>query len=251
MIDGAELGGLTVLITGGTRRIGFAIAAECARAGANVVMNYVRDQERAGKSVSAIEARGGRALAVQADVRQPGQVEKMVKVAVERFGSVDVLVNSAALRPHSALSELSLAAWHDVLGIILDGAFICARACAPHLVRSGRGAIVNIGGLVAERGNAQAVHVSAAKSGLIGLTRALARHFGPLGVTVNCLTPGCILDDDDEAERRARASPTEAIPMGRPGSPQDVAGVVRALVGPGFRFYTGQNLHLNGGSFMA
>lgn len=253
MSESLELHGLTALITGGTRRIGFAIAEECARAGANVVMNYVHDEARAAKSIAIIEARAGRAIAVQADVRDARQVDEMVGAAVTRFGGVDILVNSAAIRPHCAFPDLSLSAWQDVLSVILDGAYNCVQACAPYLIRSGRGAIVNMGGLMAELGNARAIHVSAGKSGLIGLTRALAQHFGPLGVTVNCVTPGSIVadDDDDDEERRGRAEAASNIPMRRCGTPQDVASVVRAIVGPGFRFFTGQNVHLNGGSFMA
>ena len=251
MTEDQELSGLTALVTGGTRRIGLAIATECARAGANIVINYAGDHVQATTAVQAIEALGGRVMAVQADVRDSRQVDGMVAKALGRFGGVDILVNNAAKRPHSTLQALSLAAWHDVVHLILDGSFLCAKACEPYLSRTGRGSIVNIGGLVAQLGNVEAPHVSAAKSGLVGLTRALAQHFGPLGVTVNCLTPGSIVAEEDDAERRGRAFSLEQIPMRRVGTPQDVAGAVRALVGPQFRFLTGQNLHLNGGVFMS
>jgi 3-oxoacyl-[acyl-carrier protein] reductase len=251
MIEEQELGGLTVLVTGGTRRIGLAMALECARAGANVVVNYAGDHVQAATAVQAIEALGGRALAVHADVRDGLQVTRLVTTAVDHFGGVDILINNAARRPHAKLSGISLADWHDVLDLIIDGAFLCAKECERHLPRTGRGAILNIGGLVAQLGNGDAPHVSAGKSGLIGLTRALAQHFGPLGVTVNCLTPGSIVAADDDAERRGRAPSVDKIPLRRVGTPQDIAGAARAIVGPRFRFLTGQTVHINGGVFMS
>jgi 3-oxoacyl-[acyl-carrier protein] reductase len=246
-----ELDGLIALVTGGSRRIGLAIGRELAVAGATIVVNYAHDEAQAERAVRAIEADGGRALAIRADIGDPPQVKAMVERAVAELGGIDILINNAASRPHGELAGLSLGDWHRVLGVALDGAFLCAQACEAHLVRSGRGSIVNIGGLVAQMGHSKTLPVSAAKMGLVGLTRSLAHHFGPLGVTVNCLAPGSIGSQEDDAERRARQHPLESIPLRRIGSPQDVARAVRALVGPAFRFLTGQTIHLNGGIYMA
>ena len=250
-MSGGELEGLVALITGGSRRIGLAIGRELARGGAAIVVNYAHDAAQAAEAVRAIEADGGKALAIRADVGDPEAVKAMVDEAAAAFGGLDILVNNAASRPHMALAEISLEEWHRVLNLALDGAFLCAQACEPWLGKTGRGSIVNIGGLVAQTGNAKTLPVSAAKMGLVGLTRSLAHHFGPAGVTVNCLTPGSISAEEDDAERRTRSFPLDAIPMRRLGTPQDVAGAVRALAGPAFRYVTGQILHLNGGVYMA
>lgn len=251
MSTARELDGLVALVTGGSRRIGLAIARELAAAGAKIAINYAHDDAQAVRAVRVIEESGGRAIAVRADVSDAAQVQAMVARAAGELGGIDILINSAAWRPHTALGDLSLEEWHRVLGITLDGAFLCAQACETHLARSGRGSIVNIGGLMAQQGHSKTLPVSAAKMGLVGVTRSLAHHFGPLGVTVNCLAPGSIAAEEDDIARRARQHPLDEIPLRRNGSPLDVARAVRALVGPPFRFLTGQTIHLNGGIYMA
>ena len=133
----------------------------------------------------------------------------MFDAASEQLGGVDILVNNAAKRPHSGLSELTLEEWHGVTDIVLDGTFLCAQAAERSLVRSGRGAIINIGGLFATLGAPHTPHVSAAKMGLIGMTRSLATYFGPQGVTVNCVVPGSVAAPDDPPERASRHQPLE------------------------------------------
>ena len=246
-----SLKGCVALVTGGSRRIGLAIVRELAGAGADIAINYSTDAAQAERAVREIEALGRRAVAVKADIRDRDAVAAMVDVAASRLGGVDIVVNNAARRPHSSLADLTLPEWHEVTDIVLDGTFLCAQAAEPWLVRQGRGAIVNIGGLFGMLGTPNAPHVGAAKMGLIGITRSLATHFGPKGVTVNCVVPGSVAAPDDPPERASRHQPLETIPMRRLGSPQDIARVVRALAGPDFRYVTGQTLHVNGGLFRA
>jgi 3-oxoacyl-[acyl-carrier protein] reductase len=242
-----ELRGLVALVTGGSRRIGQTIARELARAGAGVVINYASDAGGAERALNDLHGLGGRAIAVKADVRNRDEVRSMIDRAEHELGGVDILINNAAKRPHSNLADLTLEEWHNVTDIVLDGAFLCAQAAEALLVRSGRGAIVNIGGLFATIGAPQSLHVSAAKMGLIGMTRSLATHFGPQGVTVNCVVPGSITAPDDPADRASRLQSLDSIPMRKHGTPEDIARVVRAVAGPDFRYVTGQTIHVNGG----
>lgn len=246
-----SLKGCVALVTGGSRRIGLAIARELASAGADIAINYSSDAPQAEAAVREIDALGRRAIAVKADIRDRDAVRAMVEFAAKQLGGIDILVNNAARRPHAKLSDLTLKEWHEVTDIVLDGAFLCAQAADPWLARQGRGAIVNIGGLFGMLGTPDSPHVSAAKMGLIGMTRSLATYFGPKGVTVNCIVPGSVAAPDDPPERASRHQPLENIPMRRLGSPDDIARVVRALTGPDFRYVTGQTLHVNGGLFRA
>ncbi|HYG54724.1 MAG TPA: SDR family oxidoreductase [Burkholderiales bacterium] len=228
-----ELEGRVALVTGAGRNIGRAIALELAAAGAHVVVN-AKTSKREIDTVAA-EVDG---LALLADVTDEAAVERMVAQALARFGRLDILVNNAAVRTGS---------WREVTSIILDGAWHCSTAAGPHLSKGGTGAIINIGGMSAHTGAAGRAHVVAAKSGLVGLTRALAHDLAPHGVTVNCVVPGLI--------ETARTSPSahgdKVGPLGRRGTPQEVAAVVRFLAGPGARYITGQTLHVNGGAFTA
>lgn len=212
-----SLRGCVALVTGGSRRIGLAIASELAAAGADIALNFASDAAQAEAAVRQIEAVGRRAVAVKADIRDRDAVRAMVEVATQRLGGIDILVNNAARRPHSNLSELTLKEWHEVTDIVLDGTFLCAQAVEPWIIRQGRGSIINIGGLFGMLGAPNSPHVSAAKMGLIGMTRSLATHFGPKGVTVNCVVPGSVSAPDDPPERASRHQPLETIPMRRLG----------------------------------
>ena len=176
----------------------------------------------------------------------------MVAATLREFGRLDILVNNAAVRAETPFAEIRLEEWRRVLATVLDGAFLCAQACQPHLARAGSGAIVNIGGMTGHKGAQGRAHVVAAKAGLAGLTRALALDLAPQGITVNCVVPGTI-----ETVRGLPGAPErpahrqELPPLGRRGAPEEIAGTVRFLCGPGARYITGQSLHANGGGFMA
>jgi 3-oxoacyl-[acyl-carrier protein] reductase len=246
-----ELAGRVALVTGAGRNIGRAIALALADGGATVAVNARRSQAEIDGVAREIGSAGGKALAVLADVTDPAAVARMVAAVEARFGRIDILVNNAAVREASSLDEIDLARWREITGVILDGAFICAKACLRSL-RAGGGTIVNIGGLSAHTGAAGRPHVVAAKAGIVGLTRALAHDLAADGVTVNCVVPGLIdtVRGETSGARSAHAGRRESA-LGRRGTPEEVAHAVRFLAGPGARYITGQTLHVSGGAFMA
>jgi 3-oxoacyl-[acyl-carrier protein] reductase len=244
----AELHGSVALVTGAARNIGREIALALAQAGAAVVVNAKTSGEAALAVVAEIEAAGGTATALLADVTEPADVQRLIAHAVGAFGRLDILVNNAALRDEAPFEELTYARWRSVLQIVLDGAFLCTQAAAPHLRSGGRGAIVNIGGLTAHTGAQHRVHVVTAKAGLVGFTRALAHDLSPGGVTANLVVPGLIETTRDGAAPAHRRERKTLV--GRHGRPDDIASAVRFLAGPGARYITGQTLQVNGGLYL-
>ena len=246
-----ELVGRVALVTGAGRNIGRAIARALAAGGATVIVNVRSNQAEADEVVHAIERDGGKAISQVADVADEAAVGRMVADAAKQLGRIDYLVNNASLRNERHFDQMSFAEWREVLGVTLDGAFHCAKACLPHLKASGAGALVNIGGLSAHTGSKHRAHVIAAKAGLVGFTRALAHDLAGDGVTVNLVAPGTI----DTARRTDVAQPAHHLTnntlTGRRGAPDDVASTVRFLCGPGARYITGQTIHVNGGAFLS
>ncbi len=243
MTPGREMAGKVVLITGGARNIGRAIARSLAAGGAKVMVNALHAQSDMDETVRSIEAAGGTAAGCLADVTDPHAVEMMVSAAVARFGRIDALVNNAASRTEQAFGDMSFADWRRIVSVILDGAFLCSHACLPHLIRAGGGTIVNIGGETGHTGASNRAHVVSAKAGLAGLTKALALDLAPHQITVNCVVPGRI---ETLRSGHARGVP----PLGRPGQPGEVAAMVRMLCGPDARYITGQSIHVNGGGYL-
>jgi 3-oxoacyl-[acyl-carrier protein] reductase len=251
LTPGQELSGKVLLITGGARNIGRAIARAVAAGGATVMVNALGSRADVDATVRAIEASGGTAAGCLADVTDPDAVAAMVAATVDRFGRIDALVNNAAVRPEKPFGEMSFDDWRRVLAVVLDGAFLCSHACLPHLARAGGGSIVNIGGETGHRGAAGRAHVVTAKAGLAGMTKALALDLAAQQITVNCVVPGRI--DTLRAGPGTPGQPAHrpAIPpIGRLGLPEEVATIVRMLCGPEARYITGQAIHVNGGGYM-
>lgn len=240
------------IVTGASRNIGRAIALELAREGAAVVVNARSSSAEAEAVAAEIKTQGGRAVVKLADVTDPVQSAALVATALEAFGRLDCVVNNAAVRRETPVADLELAEWREVIAIVLDGAFLMAKAAIPHLAASDMASIVNIGGLTAHTGASNRAHVVAAKSGLVGLTRALAHELAPSGITVNCVSPGMI---ETARERSAPASPSHhkihAPLVGRRGRPQEIAALVRFLAGPDGRYLTGQTIQANGGAYFS
>ncbi len=246
-----ELAGRVAIVTGAGRNIGHAMALALAAAGATVVVNVRSNKSEADSVVRQIESHGGRAIAMVADVANAEAVERMVADTALQFGRIDYLINNASLRAERHFAEMTFTEWREVMGVTLDGAFHCAKACLPHLKASGAGAIVNVGGLSAHTGSKHRAHVIAAKAGLVGFTRALAHDLANDSVTVNLVAPGTI----DTARKADAAKPAHHLInnalTGKRGAPDDVAAMVRFLCGPGARYVTGQTIHVNGGAYFA
>jgi 3-oxoacyl-[acyl-carrier protein] reductase len=252
MQDPAKLAGKVALVTGAARNIGRAIACALAADGAAVMVNARTSRKDAEDTAEQIRAAGGNAALHLADVTDPPAVIAMVEATVKEFGRLDFLVNNAAIRAETPFAQIQLQDWRRILATALDGAFLCTQACLPHLSRGGGGAIVNVGGLTGHTGARGRAHVVTAKAGLAGMTRALAHDLAPHGITVNCVVPGTIETVRGLPGAPERPAHRQALPpLGRRGTPEDIANAVRFLCGPGARYITGQALHISGGGYMA
>lgn len=238
----------TVLITGASRGIGAACAREFARDGYRVAINYHKSEEKALALCEELTSLGTEAIAVCADVGDSAAVDEMVKQVEERFGRIDVLVNNAGIALQKLVTETSDEEWDRMISTDLSAAFRCARAVAPAMIRAHSGYIVNIASMWGEVGASCEVAYSAAKAGVIGLTKALAKELGPSGIRVNAISPGVIMTD-----MMAGFSPSdiealkEEIPLGVLGVPEDIAHAAVFLSSDKARFITGQVLGVNGG----
>jgi 3-oxoacyl-[acyl-carrier protein] reductase len=244
-----ELDGKVAIVTGAGRNIGRAIALALADGGASVVINARSNRAEADAVAREIEAKGGNALVHMGDVADASAVQAMAEVAEKHFGRIDILVNNAALRREKPFAEMSYAEWREIMGVTLDGAFHCVKACLPALQRSGAGTIVNIGGLSAHTGAKDRAHVVTAKAGIIGFTRALANDLASDDITVNCVVPGLIGTPRPKDKPEPAHHLTHQTITGERGRPEDVAAAVRFLCSPGARYITGQAIHSNGGAY--
>jgi 3-oxoacyl-[acyl-carrier protein] reductase len=246
------LAGRTVLVTGASRGIGAAIALACAEAGADIAVGYLDGAEGAASTVAAIHATGRQAEAFPADVRDESQVEEMIAAVIQRFGKLDALVNNAGVMPESRVTEMSVEEWRQVIDIDLTGAFLCSRAVLPGMIEQGSGAIVMIASRLGQIGFAGVAHYAAAKAGLLGFAKSLAKEVGPQGVRVNTVAPGVTITDmttdivTGDVGRRRLAE----LPAGRFATTDDVAASVVFLLSDAAAMYHGQTLGPNGGGHM-
>jgi 3-oxoacyl-[acyl-carrier protein] reductase len=236
------------IVTGAGVNTGAIIAATLAREGAAVAINYRNAEAGARRTVAAIEAEGGRAIAVQGDVTRIEDVRRVVAETVKTFGKVSILVNNANVRSYRPLMEITPQDWRATLAPTLDGSFFCIQACVPHMRELGRGTIVNIGGSSAHSGRPHRAHVAAAKAGLAGLTGSLASELAGDNITVNCIVPGRI--DTPRPDVVAHAPKLHASPTGRSATSQEIANLVRFLCTDECRFMTGAMLHANGAAYI-
>ena len=245
---GTELAGKVALITGAARNIGRATALALAAGGAAVAINTRASKEDAEKVAQEIRAAGGQAEVYVADIANAGAVKTMAAGILQRFGRIDILVLNASVRSEKPFLELTYDEWRLPLGITLDGAFYCAQACIPSMLKNGGGAIVTLGGMQSLSGAKHRVNGSVAKHGLVGFTRGIAREFGDRNIRANCIAPGT-MNTTRAPGRAARPAPAN-IPLGRYGEAEEIASAVRFLAGPGASFLTGQTIQVNGGQMM-
>ncbi|TWA84233.1 NAD(P)-dependent dehydrogenase (short-subunit alcohol dehydrogenase family) [Azospirillum brasilense] len=241
-----ELVGKRALVTGGSRGIGAAIALALAAKGADVAISYERSAERAAEVARAIEAKGRRAVAIQADSADPAAMAELVRQTVEGLGGLDILVNNAGIARQGLVAEMSLADIDALLDVNVRAAVLVAQAAIPHLNEGGR--IVFIGSCLADRITAPGVTVySMTKSAQIALTHGLARELGPRGITVNLVQPGATDTDMNPANGDHSEILRSQTPLGRYGQPEDVAAAVAFLASPAARQISGATLTVDGG----
>ncbi len=246
-----ELKGKVALVTGGVRRIGRATALALAAEGAAVVINARSSLDEAKDAAAEVAKTGVKSKAILADVTDEASVNAMMAEIVRDFGRLDILITNAGIRKDAGLVEMTLADWRAVMAVVLDGAFLCARAAIPHMIKAGGGTIINIGGMTAHTGAAGRAHVSTAKAGLVGLTKALAVEFADKGITVNCVAPGKIGGKRSATSGKGGQIPGGGHPLvGREGTFEEVAQMIRTLCVPTGKFITGQTIHVSGGLYL-
>ncbi|WP_013324621.1 3-oxoacyl-[acyl-carrier-protein] reductase [Gloeothece verrucosa] len=237
------------IVTGASRGIGRAIAIALAAQGAKVVVNYARSSGAADEVVTDITSAGGEALAIGADVSKAEEVDQLIKQTLEKFGRIDILVNNAGITKDTLMMRMKLEDWQAVIDLNLSGVFLCTRAVTKTMLKQKSGRIINISSVSGLMGNPGQANYSAAKAGVIGFTKTVAKELASRGITVNAVAPGFIATDmthDLKSEDIIKL-----IPLGRFGQPEEIAGMVRFLAGdPAAAYITGQVFNVDGGMVM-
>ena len=247
-MPGIDLSGSVALVTGASRGIGAVIARRLAEAGVKVGVNYLSSPESAEEVVSSIISAGGEALLVEGDVAQEEPAKSTIQQVVSHWGRIDILVNNAGINRDRLLLRMNTDDWDQVIQVDLRGAFLCTRFVMPHLIKQRSGRIVNISSVVGISGNPGQANYAAAKAGLIGFTKSVAREVASRNVTVNALAPGYITTGMvEKLSEAAREKILSRIPMGRFGVAEDVSEAVVFLCSKGASYITGEVLTIDGG----
>ena len=245
------LKGKTALVTGSARGLGKAIALKLASMGANIVLNDIAASESLDETAEEFRKAGYNVAVARGDVRNQDDVKAMVSAAVENFGSLDILVNNAGITRDKPMAMMSEEDWDSVLDINLKGAFLCTKFATKQMIKQKYGRIVNIASVAGRYGNRGQANYSASKAGLIGLTKSTAKEFASKGITCNAVTPGLIQSHmTDALPEEVRQKYLENIPLGRFGTPEDVANVVAFLASDEASYVTAQVIDIDGGLVM-
>ena len=245
------LDGRHALVTGASRGIGRAVALAFAAEGASVALNFAGNVAAAEAVRAEIESAGGKAILVPADVSDENAVEDMVKTVTEAFGSIDILVNNAGITRDGLLLRMKEEDWDAVLNTNLKGVFLCTKAVSKFMMKKRYGRIVNMASVVGVTGNASQANYAAAKAGVIGFTKAMAKELASRGITVNAIAPGFIRSDmTDVLPDKVKETMLAGIPLGRAGEPEDVAKAALFLASDQAAYITGQVLTVDGGMVM-
>ena len=246
-----QLTGKTAVVTGGSRGIGRAVAVTLAEAGADVAIIYAGNTTAAEETTKLIEEKGVKALAIQCDVSDEKAVTAMMKTVKKELGRVDILVNNAGITRDGLLMIMKEEDWQAVLDTNLNGAFHCTKAAARLMMKQRSGSIINITSVVGETGNAGQANYAAAKAGLIGFTKSVAKELASRNVRCNAIAPGCIATDMTAVlGEEAIEAMTKTIPLGRVAQPEEVAKAVLFLASDDASYITGQVLNVDGGMVM-
>jgi len=249
-----DLNGKVALVTGSSSGIGRATAVALAANGARVAINFHRNETGAGEARAQITAAGGSAIVIQADVTRASEVQALIEQTVAEFGPIDILVNNAgSLVERLTILELSEERWDEVIDLNLKSAFLCCRAVAGSMMERQAGAIINLSSIAGRNGGALgSIHYSTAKGGVITFTKGLAKELGPFGVRVNAVSPGVIDTPYHEQFSSPEMMKTYAgmIPLGRIGTPPEVANVICFLASDAASYLAGETIEINGGMFM-
>ncbi|HEY9769354.1 MAG TPA: 3-oxoacyl-[acyl-carrier-protein] reductase [Coleofasciculaceae cyanobacterium] len=238
------------VVTGASRGIGKAAALALANQGAKIVVNYARSSDAAEATVQEIAQAGGEAIALQADVSKSDEVDNLIKATLDKFGRIDVLVNNAGITKDTLLLRMKPEQWQAVIDLNLTGVFLCTKAVSKTMLKQRSGRIINIASVAGQMGNPGQANYSAAKAGVIGFTKTVAKELANRGITVNAVAPGFI--ETDMTNDLKSDDIISFIPLGRYGKPEEVAGAIRFLAAdPAAAYITGQVFNVDGGMVMA